>query len=351
MKNKARKADFESFDDLNEFETQPETLPSFAEIAQEPLNALEFMDLYVCMKGNGRAHYRPSLAGLSNLPDVDVPPQYQEDVERLAAALRKDFDGVEKGLTYNGIRLRVSRLLTAEGEEWAAMRRVNALPLRLDQLRYPSHMVPLLRDLGKRDGLILLTGSTGQGKSTTAASLLFEYLENYGGIAFTIEDPVEYHMEGRRGKAGYCYQSEIKEESEWGLMLKRALRWHPRFIFVGEIRTPDCADQVLRAATTGHNVIATMHGGSMEEALEGLLQLAKIDLGERGPLLLAAGLTAVVHQTITPVGVHANFMVTEEGNPGSPIRDLIRNSRIGQTRTFADQQKALLKKDGRLFWS
>jgi twitching motility protein PilT len=174
-------------------------------------------------------------------------------------------------------------------------------------------------------------------------------MENYGGVAFTIEDPVEYRLEGRRGQAGYCYQSEIQEEHEWGQMLKRSLRWHPRYIFVGEIRTPDAANQLLRAATSGHNVIATMHAGSMEEALEGLLQLAEIDLGPRAPLLLAAGLTAVIHQNLTPLGINASFMMTEQDNPGSPIRALIRDRRIGQTRTFADQQKAQLNKTGKLF--
>jgi hypothetical protein len=94
--------------------------------------------------------------------------------------------------------------------------------------------------------------------------------------------------------------------------------------------------------------MATMHAGSMEEALEGLLQLAEVELGERAPLLLAAGLIGVLHQTLTPMGLNAQFMMTEEGNPGSPIRALIRDKRIGQTRSFADQQMALLLRTGKV---
>jgi twitching motility protein PilT len=181
------------------------------------------------------------------------------------------------------------------------------------------------------------------------SSLLSRYLENYGGVGFTLEDPVEYDIDGRIGKHGYCYQTEIHDEPEWGLMLKRALRWHPRYILVGEIRTPDAANQVLRAATSGHTVLATMHAGSMEEALEGLLQLAEQEVGDRAPLLLAAGLSCAIYQTFTPSGLFAHFMMTEADNPGSPIRAMIRDKRIGQTRTIADQQMAKLIQNGRVF--
>jgi twitching motility protein PilT len=320
-----------------------------ADVAQKFLSELSFMDLYVCIEGEGRAHYRPRVTTVNGLPDVDVPPEFRDDIDRLASLLRRDFAGVEKGMTYEGIRLRISKLMTAEGSTWAAMRHIADVPPRFTDLGFQPEMVPLLRDLGRRDGLILVCGATGQGKTTSSSSLLIEYLETYGGVAFTIEDPVEYLMEGRQGKAGYCYQSEIKEEVEWGLMLKRSLRWHPRYIFVGEIRTPDAANQLLRAATSGHTVITTMHSGSLEEALEGLLQLAEAELGERAPMLLAAGLTAVIHQSLTPVGINVNFMITEQDNSGSPIRALIRERRIGQTRTLSDQQKSLLKSTGKIF--
>jgi hypothetical protein len=87
----------------------------------------------------------------------------------------------------------------------------------------------------------------------------------------------------------------------------------------------------------------------MEEALEGLLQLAEQEAGERAPLLLAAGLAAVMYQSFAPNGLFAQFMVTEADNPGSPIRALIRDRRIGQTRTFSDQQMAKLLQNGRIF--
>ena len=314
------------------------------------LSELDFMDIYICLEGEGVAHYREGIQnGIMPEGDHDVPLQYLDDVEELAHLLRSDFKGFEKGLSFGGMRLRASKLETAAGEVWAAMRRIPELPPRLDNLGFQKNVPNMLRELGRRSGLILLCGATGQGKTTTASSLLMEYLDTIGGVAFTIEDPVEYRLDGRRGTTGYCYQSEIRGEEEWSLMLKRSLRWHPRYIMVGEIRTPDAANQLLRAATSGHTVITTMHAGSMEEALEGLLQLAEQELGPRAATLLAAGLTGVIHQSFGPMGLNANFMITENNNPGSPIRALIREKRIGQTRTVADQQMALLAREGKIF--
>ncbi|MDR3449055.1 MAG: ATPase, T2SS/T4P/T4SS family, partial [Alphaproteobacteria bacterium] len=255
----------------------------------------------------------------------------------------------EAGISWGGMRLRASRVETARGEVWAALRRLPAQPLALEELGLPRHLAPALQELGRRSGLILICGASGQGKTTTLSSLLMRYLETYGGVGFTLEDPVEYDLEGRVGPHGYCYQTEIREEAEWGTMLKRALRWHPRYIAVGEIRTPDAANHLLRAATSGHTVLATMHAGSMEEALEGLLQLGEQELGARARTLLATGLSCVMYQSFAPLGVHAQAMFTEADNMGSPVRNLIRERQIGQTRTFSDQQMARLAQSGRIF--
>jgi twitching motility protein PilT len=317
--------------------------------SQQPLSELDFSDLYVRLDADSMPHYRGGHGGTMMLPDTDIPQAFYNDTADLANFLRENFDGVEAAVTYDNTRMRVTRLETAKGEVWAALRRLPLLPPALEKLGLAPHIPSAFQDLGRRSGLILVVGASGQGKTTTMSSMLMRFLETYGGIAFTIEDPVEYDMEGRRGENGYCYQSEVREEAEWGMMLKRALRWHPRYIAVGEIRTPDCANQVLRAATSGHTVLATMHAGSMEEGLEGLLQLAEQDTGDRAPLLLAAGLTSVIYQTFTLKGLFTQFMMTEADNSGSPVRAMIRDRRIGQTRTLADQQMAKLLQTGRIF--
>ncbi|MDR3425151.1 MAG: ATPase, T2SS/T4P/T4SS family [Alphaproteobacteria bacterium] len=316
---------------------------------QSRLSELNFMDIYVRLDADAVAHYRAGRGGVIDLPDADLPPEYSADAEALVDHLREHFDGVEAAVDFGGMRMRATRLESARGDVWAALRRLPDRPLPLEKLGLIPQLPQVLEDLGRRSGLILVCGASGQGKTSTVSSLLSRYLEIYGGIGFTLEDPVEYDLEGRCGKNGYCYQTEIKQESDWGAMLKRALRWHPHYIAVGEIRTRDCANQALRAATSGHTVLATMHAGSMEEALEGLLQLAEQDLGGRAALLLAAGLTGVLYQAFSQSGLFAQFMLTECDNPGSAVRAMIRDKRIGMTRTIADQQMARLIQNGRVF--
>lgn len=313
------------------------------------LSEFDFVDLYVCLEGDAEPHYQKQVNGGNPDGNIDVPPDFREAVENLTSHLRVKFTTEEMGLTFEGVRMRAAKVRTAGGLLWAALRKVNAIPPTLEKLGVLPALVPHLRNLGKRSGLILLSGATGQGKTTTSCSLLREYLGTHGGVAFTIEDPVEYDLEGRHNKSGYCYQAEVYEDEEWAEKLKRALRWHPRYIFVGEIRTPDAANQLLRAATTGHLVITTMHAGTIEEALEGLLQLAHQAIGEQATLLLAAGITAVFNQHLTAHGLNMQFYITEPLNPASPFRACIREKRIGQTRTFIDQQTSLLMQGGKLF--
>ncbi len=314
--------------------------PNIPNVPQKTIHELNFMDIYVRLDGDSVAHYRSGKSGEIDLPDADIPEEFYADAEMLAEHLRTHFKGVEDAVSYRNIRMRGTRLETGRGEVWACLRRLPDSPIELEKLGMQPQLVPILQDAGRRSGLILICGASGQGKTSTMSSLLQRYLEVYGGVGFTLEDPVEYDMEGRRGKNGYCYQTEVKEEKDWGEMLKRALRWHPHYIAVGEIRTPGCANQLLRAATSGHTVLATMHAGSMEEALEGLLQLGEQEIGDRAPMLLAAGLIGVFHQTFTQKGIYLNFMFTDVDNSGSPIRAMIRDKRIGQTRTIADQQMA-----------
>jgi len=305
------------------------------------LHDLVFVDLYVSLYSDRPSYYQVASPGLLIVQPHDVPPEYQADIVELRQQLEmvlKDAD--EAGLTYDGVRLRASKITTPRGETWVALRRIEEHPPAIADLGFTAPVLQALYELGKREGLILICGGTGQGKSTTAGAMLYDYLVRYGGVAMTIEDPVEYPLEGRHGEAGLCYQVEVKKEEDWAKYLKRTLRWHPRYILVGELRTPEAANQLLRAANSGHLVITTMHSGSLEEGLEGLLQLAEQAIGAQAPTLLASGLAAVLYQGFRPHSVVTKLYVTDSNNLGDPIRALIRERKIGQATTFVDQQMA-----------
>lgn len=306
---------------------------------------LDFMDLYLCLDSDQAAYYHASLAGSVEPLCHDLPLEYHEDLDHLRFFLNREMTSQrEASLTWNGLRLRASKSPTLYGQNWVALRRIPATPLAVGELGFRGGIPALLQTLGKRDGLIVVCGSAAQGKTTTACSLLCDYLDRYGGMAVTIEDPVEYQLEGRYGAGGLCFQMEARKGHDWSVHLKHALRWHPRYIFAGELRAPDAANQLLRMATSGHLVITTIHAGSLQEGLEGLLHLAEQAIGGHAPILLAAGLTAIIHQRWTSYGVVPHLVTTEADNTGDPVRALIRDRHIGQIATLVDRQMGQLMK-------
>jgi twitching motility protein PilT len=307
------------------------------------LNDLPFIDIYVRLDQPEQALYRSKERGKGTISQF-VPPEYQLIVDRFAAAVTQHMlEGTSDGsIDFDGVRCRLSRQKMADGTVWVCGRRINTIIPELDKLGFMPHIYNHMHSLGTRDGLILVSGATGHGKTTTAVSLLADFLRAYGGTAVTIEDPVEYMLKGRHGESGQCFQVEVHQEEDWAICLKRALRWAPRYIYVGEIRTPKAAEQLLRAATTGHLVITTVHAGAPEEALMGLIYLAEQAMGPGVQNILAAGLTALVYQTMRDTGPFIKYLFTEPDSPVDPIRSLIRENKIGMISTYIDRISARL---------
>ena len=301
---------------------------------------LSFMDLYVRLDKPAQPRYRTPQRDKTNVWIQPLHSDYAEDVERLAAKFRAEANNVEAAFTYDGMRFRLAHQNMANGEVWAVLRKINPIVPKLEGLGYAPHIANYLRNLGRRDGLIVFSGATGHGKTTTCFSLLQEYLNSYGGVGMTVEDPVEYILEGPCGDKGYCYQIQVANGEDWATPLKRTLRWTPRYLLVGEVRSPAAAEQILRAATTGHLVLTTIHAGSIEDSLLGLLQLAAQNLGGAAKNVLAQAITAAVHQVLGPQGPYIRYIFTEEDNNGDPIRALIREERIGMINTYIERQIA-----------
>ncbi|MCL2473847.1 MAG: Flp pilus assembly complex ATPase component TadA [Alphaproteobacteria bacterium] len=305
------------------------------------LKDLPFMDLYVRIDaaGLGQARYRSPARDYSNNWTKVLPEKYFKETYEIAQRLISAIDDPDASFEYDGVRFRKSQQYLANGQIWSILRRINARVAALEELSVMPKLLNVLRKMGQRDGLILISGPTGHGKTTMAFSLLADYLSKLGGVGITIEDPVEYALDGPVGEYGYCYQVEVEDE-DWTTPLKRALRWTPRYLLVGEVRTPRTAEQILRAATTGHLVITTIHAGSVEESIMGLLHLADQETGGAAKYMLAQGLTAAWSQTLTSTGPYLRYIFTEENNNGDPVRALIRDNKVGMINSYIDQQAA-----------
>lgn len=307
----------------------------------ETLADFPFIYLYFCLDAQEPSFFRSSDKGRSTV-NLKAPDNFLPVVERLRAAAQTTKLGADGVLEFEGARCRLSRQTMADGKEWICARRITSTIPRLGELGYAPHMTSHLHGLGTRPGIILVSGAAGQGKTTTASSLLVDYLTSYGGTAVAIESPIEYNLKGQHGDSGQCFQVQPSSPEDWAPCLERALAWAPRYIFAGKIQTPKVAEILLRAATTGHTIITTVEAGAPEDALIEVLYLAEQAMGPSANNILAQGLTALLFQTMKEDGPFIRYLFTEENAPGDPIRTLIRESKVTMISTYIDRIAARL---------
>ncbi len=302
---------------------------------------LPFMYLYIRLDGEDKPMFRSRERSKAKSNQI-VPDEYAPAIGRFAAAVKGSLEKAEGVIDYEGLRCRLSRQNMAGGEEWVCARRIDTNIPELNKLGFASHIANHMHGLGTRDGLILIAGAADQGKTTTAAALLADFLRSYGGTAVALEAPPEYNLKGRHGANGQCFQFDVTNDDDWAVCLKRALLWAPQYIFAGEIRAPQAAEQLIRAASTGHLVITTMNAGAPEDALIGLLFLAEQAMGPSASGMLGSSMTALVFQTMKEDGPFIRYLFTEPDAPGDPIRSLIREGKVTMISTYIDRIAARL---------
>lgn len=306
------------------------------------LRDLEFTDLWFSEQGEAMIRGSDDSEG----PLVGVPQSCVADLDELHRRVcdegqrKKEFF-----FDYDGMRFRVTRMNTVGGT-WYTLRRAMWPIPRLGTLPgIPNGVLRYLGYLGKKGkhgkGLIIVAGATSAGKTTTACSLLQEYLIHYGDMAVTIEDPPELPLDGPHGRFGHCLQTPV-ENGNFAAAMKDSMRHAPRYILLGEVRSGDEATQAIRAGITGHLVITTIHAGSVTEAIQSMLKLlGTAENMELARSVLAEGLAGVVHQELVKVpgrqGRQIKLGYLFPGDDAS-IRTLIRTGKLEQLSTAIEMQ-------------
>lgn len=298
--------------------------------ALEQLNAwlqmlieVEGADLHIKTNSSVRARVRDEIVLLSN-EKLDT-----ETMDALVQALTgTDYTNFKKTKEYDGAysldenyRFRVN-IFAHIGGYAIAMRLIPAHIKTIEELNLPTALHKLAQ---LRRGLVLITGTTGSGKSTTLASILEEINANYPYHIITIEDPIEYIHHDKRS---------IVEQRELGLhtesfarALRAAMREDPDVIVVGEIRDMATAESILQAVNTGHLVFSTVHTLDARETIDRLIAIFPHDEQNRVRDTLSTTVEAVVSQRLL-LGKTEEMLPAVEIMFRTPqIQELIRSKR------------------------
>jgi twitching motility protein PilT len=208
----------------------------------------------------------------------------------------------------------------------AAFRLIPTETVPIEKLGLPS----VIRDFAtKPRGLVLVTGPTGSGKSTTLASIINEINETRDEHILTIEDPIEFL---HRHKRCVVNQRELGTDAQsFAMSLKAALREDPDVILVGEMRDMETIGTALTAAETGHLVFATLHTQDAPQTIDRIIDVFPPEQQGQVRAQLAIGLQGVVTQTLIPTADGQGRCVAAEVLVPTPgVRNLIREGKTHQ---------------------
>ena len=235
--------------------------------------------------------------------------------------LECDFSFEVSGLA----RFRVNAFNQKRGAA-AVFRTIPSKVLTLEQLSAPK----IFQELSlKPRGLVLVTGPTGSGKSTTLAAMVDHMNENQFGHILTVEDPIEFVHESKK-----C----LINQREVGVMtrsfsnaLRSALREDPDAILVGEMRDLETIRLAMTAAETGHLVFGTLHTSSAAKTIDRIIDVFPADEKEMVRAMLSESLVAVISQTLCKNKEASGRVAAHEIMLGTPaIRNLIREAKVAQ---------------------
>ena len=263
-----------------------------------------------------------------NLPVVDAETVLKMIYDIMNDAQRKTYEEkLEVDFSFeipNVARFRVNAFNQDRGPA-AVFRTIPSVVLSLDELMAPS----VFREICmKPRGLVLVTGPTGSGKSTTLAAMIDFINEKQRSHILTIEDPIEFV---HQNKKCLINQRELhKDTHSFDAALRSALREDPDIILVGELRDLETIRLAMTAAETGHLVFATLHTSSAPKTIDRIIDVFPGDEKSMARSMLSESLQAVITQTLLKRVGGGRIAAHEIMLGTSAIRNLIREDKVAQ---------------------
>ncbi|MBW7860652.1 MAG: type IV pilus twitching motility protein PilT [Rhodocyclaceae bacterium] len=265
---------------------------------------------------------------------INLPPMEHKDVHAMVYDImndgqRKQYEEVlECDFSFeipNLARFRVNAFNQNRGAS-AVFRTIPSKVLTLEELNAPK----IFKEISDQPrGIVLVTGPTGSGKSTTLAAMIDYINQNQYAHILTIEDPIEFIHESKRCLIN---QREVHRDTlSFNNALRSALREDPDVILVGELRDLETIRLALTGAETGHLVFGTLHTSSAAKTIDRIIDVFPAEEKDMVRAMLSESLRAVIAQTLLKTKDGSGRVAAHEIMIGTPaIRNLIRENKIAQ---------------------
>ncbi len=265
---------------------------------------------------------------LVKVPEMGVvtPEMAQNLIYPLLSEPQRELVKVDRELDFsyaltNGARFRIN-VYHEKGNLAAAMRYIPNTIRSLEELGLPT-IVGKLTEL--KQGLVLVTGPTGHGKSTTLAAMIERINETRSEHIVTIEDPIEFVY---TPKKSLISQRELHADTHsWNVALKSVLREDPNVVLIGEMRDYETIESALTIAETGHLVFATLHTNSAAQTIDRIVDVFPEAQQTQIRSQLSLSLEAVLAQRLLPGVDGRRTAVMEVLTASSAVRSLIRDGK------------------------